>query len=44
MFLWFAFTNHRSTERRVGRAALQVVALVVMAFCGLALPLVLYTH
>jgi hypothetical protein len=43
LFLWFAFTNHRSTERRVARAALQVVALVITAFCGLALPLILYT-
>jgi ABC-type transport system involved in multi-copper enzyme maturation permease subunit len=44
LFLWFAFTNHRSTERRVARAALQVVALVLVALCGLALPLVLYTR
>lgn len=43
LFLWFAFVNHRSTERRVARAALQAVALVITAFCGLALPLILYT-
>jgi MFS family permease len=43
LLLWFAFTNHRSTERRVARAALQVAALVITAFCGLALPLILYT-
>ena len=43
LFLWFAFTNHRSTERRAARAALQVAALVITAVCGLALPLILYT-
>jgi hypothetical protein len=44
LFLWFAFTNHRSTERRVARAALQVAALVITALSGLALPLVLFTR
>ena len=43
LFLWFAFTNHRSTEHRLARTALQVAALVIAAFCGLALPLILYT-
>ena len=43
LLLWFAFTNHRSTERRVARAVLQVAVLVVTALCGLALPLILYT-
>ena len=43
LFLWFAFTNHRSTERRLAPAALQVAALIVTAFCGLAFPLFLYT-
>ena len=42
LFLWFAFINHRSTEHRVARAALQAVVLVITAFCGLALPLILY--
>jgi hypothetical protein len=44
LFLWFAFVNHRSTERRVARAVLQVVALIITALCGLALPLILYTR
>ncbi len=43
MFLWFAFTNHRSMERRVPRVALQVLALVITTACCLALPLFLYT-
>jgi hypothetical protein len=43
MFLWFAFTNHRSMERRVPRVTLQVLALVITAACCLILPLVLYT-
>ena len=43
MFLWFAFTNHRSMERQVPRVALQVLALVFTAACCLVLPLVLYT-
>ena len=42
MFLWFAFTNHRSMERQVPRVALQVLALVFTAACCLVLPLVLY--
>jgi hypothetical protein len=43
MFLWFAFSNHRSMERRAPRVALQVLALVITAACCLALPLFLYT-
>ena len=44
MFVWFALTNHRSTERRLQRVALQLVTLIVTALCCLALPLLLYTR
>jgi hypothetical protein len=44
MFVWFALTNHRSTERRAQRVALQLVTLIVTALCCLALPLALYAR
>jgi ABC-type transport system involved in multi-copper enzyme maturation permease subunit len=44
LLLWFAFINHRSTERRVARALLQALVLIITALCGLAVPLILFTH
>ena len=44
VFLWFGLANHRTTERRMSRVALQVVALIVTALCCLVLPLLLYAR
>jgi hypothetical protein len=43
-FLCFAFTNHRSMDRRVPRVVLQVLALVITAACCVTFPLFLYAR